>query len=158
MKQKGRRENPPIGVKHRETTRDERMRIITLYDDANGTGRRWRRPWASIEGHVRKSAKRWKHNNIPSNRSRTGRPPIFDAEERARLEAFVTRDARTRRFSWEAICLELGYACDPRTVKKTMHDMGYHKRLPRKKFNVSPENKKKHVAWCQARLHWAKEK
>ena len=51
----------------------------------------------------------------------------------------------------------MGYACDPRTIRKTMHEMGYHKGDPRKKFNVSPEKKEKRVAWCQARLHWTKE-
>ena len=40
-----------------------------------------------------------------------GRPVIFDDEEKARLEAFVTRDAHTRRLSWEAIVLEMSYAC-----------------------------------------------
>jgi len=35
--------------------------------------------------------------------------------------------------------------------------MGYHKRVPRKKLNASPEDKEKRVAWCQARLHWTKE-
>jgi len=38
-----------------------------------------------------------------------------------------------------------------------MHKIGYHKRVPRKKFNVGPEKKEKRVAWCQARIHWAKE-
>ena len=71
---------------------------------------------------------------------RIERDPIFDdaERERARLEAFVTCDARTRRLSWEAIRQEMGYPCDPRTIrKKTMHEMGYRKRVPRKKFDVS---------------------
>ena len=34
MKQKGVRERNPVGVRHRETTRDERIRIVALYDDA----------------------------------------------------------------------------------------------------------------------------
>jgi len=33
----------------------------------------------------------------------SGRPSIFEDAKRARLEAFVTRDARTRRLGWEAI-------------------------------------------------------
>jgi len=32
------------------------------------------------------------------------RPPIFKAVEKAHPETFVTRDARARRLSWEAIC------------------------------------------------------
>jgi len=34
MKQTGVREQNPVGVRHRETTRDERVRIMTLRDDA----------------------------------------------------------------------------------------------------------------------------
>jgi len=51
----------------------------------------------------------------------------------------------------------MGYACALCTVKRVMHEMGYHKRVPRKNFHVSPENKPKRVAWCQERLHWTKE-
>ena len=73
MKQKGRRENPPIGVRHRETTRDERMRIITLYDDAKWN---WSKIARTLNIDRRTCAniyKRWKHNDTPSNRRRTGR-------------------------------------------------------------------------------------
>lgn len=33
MKSKGVRELPPPGVRHRETTRDERLRVIALRDE-----------------------------------------------------------------------------------------------------------------------------
>jgi len=56
--------------------------------------------------------KRWKADDIlPRIERDPDRPPIFDDAERARLEAFVTRDARTRRLSWEAIRQEMGYIC-----------------------------------------------
>lgn len=97
---------------------------------------------------------RAKENGTPSNRSRTGRPPIFDEAEKRRLEAFVTRDARTRRLSWDAIVIELNYACSPRTIKNVMESMGYHRRVPRRKFGLRPYNKPKRVAWCQERLDW----
>ena len=34
MKQKGTRENAPPGTRHTETTQDERIRVISLRDDA----------------------------------------------------------------------------------------------------------------------------
>ena len=34
MKQKDTRENAPSGIQHRETIRDERIRVISLHDDA----------------------------------------------------------------------------------------------------------------------------
>ena len=85
--------------------------------------------------------KRAKENGTPSNRLRTGRPPIFDDAEKQRLVDFVTRDARTRRLTWEAICLEMGYACSAHTVRNLMASMGYHKRIPTRKFNIRPYNK-----------------
>ena len=45
MKQKGTREQPPNGVRYRETTRDERMKVITLRDHA-GCG------WTRIGPHL----------------------------------------------------------------------------------------------------------
>lgn len=93
----------------------------------------------------------------PSNRPRTGRPPIFDDAEKSRLIAFITRDASTRRLSWDEIVIQMGYACCPRTLKAVVESMGYHKRVPRRKFNIRPANKPKRIAWCSARLHWTEE-
>jgi hypothetical protein len=48
----------------------------------------------------------------------------------------------------------MGYACSVRTLRNTLASMGYHKRLPRKKWGIRPPNLIKRVEWCQARLHW----
>ena len=53
--------------------------------------------------------------------------------------------------------MEMGYACSPRTVKNVMERLGYHKRIPRRKFSIRPANKPKRVAWCQERLDWTYE-
>lgn len=80
---------------------------------------------------------RAKANGTPSNRNRQGRPVIFNEEEKERLRMFVTRDKRTRRLMWEDIIQEMGYACSVRTLRDAMASMGYHKRLPRKKYSLS---------------------
>jgi len=49
--------------------------------------------------------------------------------------------------------MEMDYACDPKTVRNAMISLGYHKRVPRMKFNVKPKYKPKRVSRCQARLH-----
>ena len=82
----------------------------------------------------------------PSNKQRCGQSPVFDDAEKARLIAFITRDSKTRRLSWDAICREMGYACSPKTVKCVVEAMGYHKRVPRRKFNIRPANKLKRIA------------
>jgi hypothetical protein len=82
---------------------------------------------------------------------------VFSDAEKQRLVQFVTRDSRTRRLSWEEIRVEMGYACSPRTIRNVLASMGYHKRVPRRKFNVRPQNKPLRVAWCRAHLHWTYE-
>ena len=99
--------------------------------------------------------KRWKQGGTPSTRRRSGRSTTFGADERARLEAFVTRDTRIRRLSREAIAQRWATRV-LLVLKRVIHEMGYHRRVPRNKFHVSPENKPKRVVWCQERLHWAK--
>jgi len=156
MKQKGVRD-PAVGVRHRETTRDERLRVISLRENARWA---WRQIGRELRINPRTASRiyhRYNQYSTLSNRKRTGRPPTFDDEEKARLVAFITRDSRTRRLSWEAICIEMDYACDPKTVRNVMISLGYHKRVPRAKFNVKSDNKPKRVAWCQARLHWTRE-
>jgi len=96
-------------------------------------------------------------DGTPSNALRTGRRPIFDNAERQNLKAFVTHDVRTRRLSWDEICLEMEYSCSPQTVKTVMESMGYHTRVPRRKFAIRPANKPIHVAWCQEGLDWGYE-
>lgn len=93
----------------------------------------------------------------PSNRRRSGRPPIFDDAKKAHLVAIITRDGWTRRLTWEAICIEMGYACSSRTVKNVVESLGYHKRVPRRKFNIRPANKPIRLAWCYDLLHWTEE-
>lgn len=35
-----------------------------------------------------------------------------------------------------------------------MGSLGYHKRVPRRKFQVKPNNRQKRIEWCRERLHW----
>ena len=90
----------------------------------------------------------------PCNSRQTGQPPIFDEAEKQRLKAFLIHDARTRPLGWEAICIEMNYACSTGTVKRVMYSTGYHQHVPRRKFVIHPANHPIRVAWCQERLDW----
>jgi transposase len=135
MKNKGTRaqHHASSNVYRKETTRDERLRIMTLRDDAKMT-------WKKIQEHTgidfrtcQSIYARTKSNGTPSNRPRTGRPVVFNAEEKERLRLFISRDKRTRRLMWEDIIQDMGIACSVKTLRDVMASMGYHKRVPRKK-------------------------
>jgi transposase len=132
MRQKGRRSDHHQYTRDRETTRDERLRIITLTE----IGKSWREIGRIMEIDFRTCQgifRRVQANGTPTNRVRQGRRPIFNEAEKERLREFVKRDKRKRRLPWEAIIHEMGYACSVRTLPDVMASMGYHKCLPRKK-------------------------
>ena len=100
---------------------------------------------------------RAKNTGTPSHRKRSGRPVSFNDAEKQELIAFVTRDRRTRRLSWEEITAEMGCACSAKTVQRVVQSMGFHKRVPRKKFNVRPDNRPRRVHWARGHLSWTYE-
>lgn len=144
-------------AKGKETTRDERLQILTLRDKGGMT-------WKEIEAAMgidyrtcQKIYARVQITGTPSNRKRKGRPMFFTEEEKQRLIAFITRDRFTRRLSWEDIREKMSYDCSANTIRNVVASMGYHKRVPRRKWGVREANKVKRVEWCQARLHWTEE-
>ncbi|RPB04410.1 hypothetical protein L873DRAFT_1933284 [Choiromyces venosus 120613-1] len=70
-----------------------------------------------------------------------GHPPIFDEAVKKQLEEFIMRNAVTHYLSWEAIQIEMGYACSAKTLMNFIASMGYHKIVPHRKFNICPDNK-----------------
>ena len=133
MKLKGHREDHFPSPKNRETTRDERLQIITLRKHTD-------KSWREIEAitKIKRSTCRqiWKRYLLigtPSNRPRIGRPTVFTDALKLQLVTFVTSSKRTRRLSWEEIKQELGYNCSARLLKETLQSIGYNKRMPRKK-------------------------
>ncbi|KAI9651904.1 MAG: hypothetical protein M1829_002115, partial [Trizodia sp. TS-e1964] len=116
----------------KKLTRDDRMRIITLRDEAKYS-------WGEIvkaTRHKKSTCRmvyyRSKANGTPSTKRRSGRPEFLTPELLKQLEEFVTRDKHTCRLSWEEIILELDWKISVDVVKKRMKRLGYHKRIPRK--------------------------
>lgn len=86
-----------------------------------------------------------------------GRPPLFSDEEKEWLRQLVTQNRHTRRLSLEETGDAIGYTYSPDLVRDTMVSMGYHKRKPRQKYGIRPQNYAKRVKWPQERLHWTYE-
>lgn len=128
MKFKGHRSNY-----REETTRDERLEIITLREKAEFTWGQISQKTSKDKTTCRRIYERYKIYGTPSNRNRSGRPVVLSEADKQQLKTFVTSNKRTRRLSWEEITEEMGYQCSWRTVKRAMESMGYYKRVPRKK-------------------------
>lgn len=136
MKNKGTRADyhAKESIHRKETTRDERVRIIAWCDSAKMS-------WKEIQRHTGVDYRtcqsiyaRAQATGTPSNRHQSGRPLLFTEEEKERLRLFVTREKKTRRMMWEDIIQQMGYNCSVRTLRDALASMGYHKRIPRKKY------------------------
>jgi len=66
---------------------------------------------------MRENLQTMESGRYPLERKEIRPTRIFDGGEKSRLEAFITRDARTRRLGWEAIALAMGYTCSARLTR-----------------------------------------
>ncbi|KAG0633368.1 hypothetical protein HOY80DRAFT_1064103 [Tuber brumale] len=124
MRNKGRRSDyaQPGDQKRRETTRDERLQVVTLRDKAGMT---WKKIAEKVNIDFRTCQKIYQRTMLygtPSNQHRVGRPVFFGDAEKQRLVEFVTRDPRTRRLQWEEVIVEMGYQCSVRTIRDVLAD------------------------------------
>lgn len=110
MKIKGTRGDYHPDATKKETTRDDRVRVITLrsmslkwQEIADRTG--LKESCCKVIWH------RWLKTQTSSNRPRTGRPVIFNDALKQQLVQFITSSPRTRRLTWEEIIDEMDLRC-----------------------------------------------
>jgi len=129
MKICGTRSNHHRNTNRRETTRDERIRIVTLRDHLTKKGAPT--PWKAIAKEVginwmtcRAVYVRTKIQGSPSNLKRTGRPPAFQEEDIQKIIEYTMHDRNTRRMSWMDIRDNLGLSCHPSQIRDILASRG----------------------------------
>ena len=159
MKTSGTRSNYDRNIYRKETTRDERLRIVTLRDHLTEKGAPT--PWKEIPKEMgvpwntcRMINLRTKTQGSSSNRKRAGRPPAFQEKDIEKIIEYTIRDRNTRRMSWVDIRDNLGLSCSSRRIQDILASRGYHKRTPQCKWGIRERNRPKRVKLCQERLGW----
>jgi len=56
--------------------------------------------------------------------------------------------------SWDIVSIDMNYDCSSEMVKRVMHFMEYHWRVPRRIFGIHLYNCPIRVAWCLEHLNW----
>jgi hypothetical protein len=87
-------------------------------------------------------------------RPRMGRPLILTKPIRLQLIATATSSQANRRKPLMQIAEDIGITVNPRTLRKTFADAGYHRRVARVKPFLSPAAKIKRMNWADNLRGW----
>lgn len=83
------------------------------------------------------------------------RRKIYGGRSLRTLSRIVLGDRRkTLRDITAEFNTAIGADCSCRTVQRTLHSLGFKRRVVRKKVVVKEVNRKLRKKWCLARLHW----
>jgi hypothetical protein len=132
--------------KHPELTRDQRLRVQTLFFDANYT----RDQICLQTGYTYDQVCYAIRHRLTPQKHKTGRRVILNTPQRKRLIQWATASRENRETPWIEIPQILGFNCGEKAIRTAFKKEGYVRRVSRRKCPLSEENRKK-------RLDWAKE-
>lgn len=109
---------------------------------------------AVSKSNIAKIIQKWKTTKSLENRTRPGRPRKIGPRELRRLNCTVQRNPRA---TLAEITAESRLNCHPRTIKKSLHKLDFHLRIPRRKPFLDSKTKRKRLLWCRQRRYWGVE-
>ena len=134
----------PKTLRKHAATRDDRLRIETLYFEAN-----WSVDDICLQLNITRNQVYYalSHRLTPQFK-RSGRHPLLSTPQRKRLIQWVTASAENRRVPWVEIPSILGWECGEKAIRAAFKKEGYVRRIARRK----PPLTKAHM---RDRLNWA---
>jgi hypothetical protein len=137
------------------TTRDDRLRIQTLYYTAGWTvddillqSPRFTRRQVDYALHLPRPT---------PQKTRCGRKPFLSTPERKHLISWATYNSLTREIPIKELPKWLGWSCNEKAVRTAFKKEGYCRAVRRKKPPISPDNQKLRLAWAEEHKDWTDE-
>lgn len=136
-----------------ELTRDERLRVQILYNDANYTV-----PQIILQtGYTERQIRYALAHRLTPQKHKTGRKVYLNTPERKRLVQWATASRENRETPWIEIPRILGFDCGEKAIRTAFKKEGYVRRVSRKKCPLSEENRKKRLDWAKEHVDWTDE-
>ena len=137
----------------KQANRDERLRIQTLYFDAELTEEQ-----IATKLHLTRAQVRYAidHRLTPQRKAR-GRKALLDTPHRKRLIEWVTTSEANRRIKWIDIPSQLGWDCGEKTIRAAFKKEGYARRIARRKPPLTARHKADRLAWAWEHVFWTDE-
>jgi len=143
----------PKQPKKPELTRDERLRIQTLYFDANFT----RDQICLQTGHTYDQVCYALRHRLTPQKQKTGRRVLLNTPQRKRLIEWVTASKENRQTPWDQIPSIIGLDCGQYAIRTAFKKEGYRRRIARRKCPLTEENRMKRLEWAQEHMDWTDE-
>ncbi|KAH7408833.1 hypothetical protein BKA64DRAFT_560110, partial [Cadophora sp. MPI-SDFR-AT-0126] len=119
-------------------TRDQRLRVQTLFFDANFTCEQI----CLQTGHTYKQVCHALVHRLTPQRRKTGRKVLLNTPQRKRLIQWVTASQENRETPWVEIPSILGLDCGEYAIRTAFKKEGFVRRVSRNKPPLSEENRK----------------
>ena len=119
------------------TTRDDRLRIQTLFNEAG-----WEINDIALQlNFTRRQILYALENRLTPQKYYTGRYILLDTPKRKHLISWVTVNAQNRRVPWPDIPAYLGWQCGLTAIRSAFKKEGYMRRITRRKLLISEKNR-----------------
>lgn len=137
-----------------ELSRDDRLRIQTLYFDAGfirdqiclQIGCTYQQVCYALQNRL-----------TPQKKTRCGRKVVLSTPQRRKLVEWVTASRENRETPWCAIPEILGWDCGEKAIRTAFKREGFARRVERRKPALSAENITKRLAWAEEHKNWTEE-
>lgn len=139
--------------RHPELTRDDRLRIQTLFFDANFT----RDQICLQTGYTYDQVCHAIQHRLTPQKCKSGRRAILNTPQRKKLIQWVTASRENRETPWIAIPGILGWDCGEAAIRTAFKKEGYRRRVSKRKCPLSEDNRKKRLEWAQEHINWTDE-
>jgi len=140
---------PKTPSKH-QLTRDDRLRIYTLYHDAGFT-----QDDIILQTNYTRAQVQYalSHRLTPQKHTR-GRKAFLNTPQRKRLIEWVTASQANRRTKWADIPTILELDCGEKAIRAAFQKEGFVRRHARRKPPLSEQNKKDRLDWAWEHFFW----
>ena len=132
------------------TSRDDRLRVRTLFDQAN---------WEidDIASQLTLTSRQVEYaltHRLTPQKHRSGCHPLLNTPKRRTLIDWACANAENRRVPWPEIPAILGWNCGLTAIRSAFNREGYVRRFARQKPPISETNRLLRLQWAQEHLDW----
>ena len=135
------------------TSRDDRLRVQTLFNQAN-----WEIDDIALQLNLtRRQVEYALTHRLTPQKHRSGRHLLLNTPKRKALISWVCANAENRRVPWPDIPAILGWDCRLTAIQSAFKKEGYVRRFARQKPPISEKDRLLRLQWAQEHLDWGEE-
>ena len=144
---------PTPKTPHKPTSRDDRLRIETLYFDTN-----WTQPEIALQLNLTLNQIKYAlAHRLTPQKTRAGRKALLNTPQRRRLIEWVTASKENRQVAWPEIPALLGWDCGIKAIRAAFKKEGYVRATARQKPPLTYTNQIQRLEWAIEHEDWTEE-